>query len=327
MSPIEQEIQRIAAASKHPIGVAATHIESGRQVSHNANDIFVLASTYKVPMAITAFRLVEQGKLSLDQQCVVEHMDYIGPGPVGEWLTDPNTQLPLKTLISLMLIHSDNTATDVVFRTIGGAPAIAATLSELGIAQLSVDRPTAKLITDYFDCDEVNQNIASGLNTQQALDKLMASDGGEERWNQMLANRATDSAWIERWTADPRDKGTPAAITALLVSSFKAEAINQTHADLLWEIMGKCVTGGNRIRAMLPAGTVVADKTGSLFPISGGINDTGIITLPNNQGHIAITVFCHIHGDDYVPHEGYIAQISRAVYDYFLFSNNGPASK
>lgn len=322
MTVIEQEIQRIASNAKYPIGVSATHIESGRHIGHNHDQTMVLASTYKVPMAITALRLVEQGKLSLDQQIVVEHMDYIGPGPLGEWLTDPGTQLPLKTLISLMLIHSDNSATDVVFRTIGGAPAIAKTLGELGLSDLTVSRPTAQLIVEYFDCDELNQHIAGGLNTQQALDKLMASDGGLERWNTMLAERANDKDWIKQWINDPRDKGTAEAMTQLLVQAFKAEAIDQTHADLLWQIMGKCVTGANRIRAMLPAGTPVADKTGTLYPIAGGVNDTGIITLPDNKGHIALSVFCEIYGDDFAACETHIAQISRAIYDYFLFTSD-----
>jgi len=73
---------------------------------------------------------------------------------------------------------------------------------------------------------------------------------------------------------------------------------------------------------MLPFATVVAHKTGTLPLVA--INDVGIITLPDDAGHVAIAVFvksvektgAFIEDEE---SEVIIAQIARAVYDFFLY--------
>ncbi len=77
-----------------------------------------------------------------------------------------------------------------------------------------------------------------------------------------------------------------------------------------------CETGLLRIRGMLPPGTEVADKTGT---IGGSTNDVGVVTLPENAGQIAIVVFVKDSKLEVPDREKVIAQISRAAYDYFLF--------
>jgi beta-lactamase class A len=64
---------------------------------------------------------------------------------------------------------------------------------------------------------------------------------------------------------------------------------------------------------MLPPGTVVAEKTGT---IGGTVNDAGIIDLPDARGRIAIAVFIKKSASD--QREKVIAQIGRCVYDYML---------
>jgi beta-lactamase class A len=59
-------------------------------------------------------------------------------------------------------------------------------------------------------------------------------------------------------------------------------------------------------------------KTGTL---TNGINDdVGIITLPNDAGHLILTVFVKDAKVDEAGQERTIAQIARAAYDYFLFN-------
>jgi beta-lactamase class A len=70
---------------------------------------------------------------------------------------------------------------------------------------------------------------------------------------------------------------------------------------------------------MLPPGTRVAHQTGTY---SGTANDVGIIDLPDGS-HVAIAAYvkksAKVSGPDL---EGAIAQASRAVYDYFLYSRD-----
>ena len=69
-------------------------------------------------------------------------------------------------------------------------------------------------------------------------------------------------------------------------------------------------------QGLLPPGTDVAHKTGS---IGGTTNDVGIIYLPDRAGHVVTVVFVKESERPTATRESAIAQISRAVYDFFLF--------
>ena len=84
--------------------------------------------------------------------------------------------------------------------------------------------------------------------------------------------------------------------------------------------MLECQTGKGRIKGDLPPGTKVAHKTGT---IGGTVNNTGIIYLPNNLGHVAITVFTKDTTADTDEVEEIIAKIARLAYDYFYFTAEG----
>jgi beta-lactamase class A len=70
-----KEIARIEPASGGQLGVAAVHLESGRSFFYKADDQYPMASTYKVPMAVQAFTLAEQGKLDLNRMVAWDTTD------------------------------------------------------------------------------------------------------------------------------------------------------------------------------------------------------------------------------------------------------------
>jgi beta-lactamase class A len=87
-------------------------------------------------------------------------------------------------------------------------------------------------------------------------------------------------------------------------------------AELLLDIMRRCRTGEARLKGLLPQGTEIAHKTGT---IGSSTNDVGIITLPANAGHVAIAAFVKSSEKDVTARERAIAEIARAVHDFFLF--------
>jgi beta-lactamase class A len=95
------------------------------------------------------------------------------------------------------------------------------------------------------------------------------------------------------------------------------DGVSESARTMLVALMESSTTGLKRIRGRLPAGTVVADKTGTL---AGSGNDVGFITLADGKGHIGIGVF--VKGSEAPPgtRETVIADIARLVYDYFLLS-------
>ena len=72
---LEREIGRLAPRAGGTVGVAAIHLESDRHVYLNGDVRFPMASTYKIPIAIHALRLVDEGVLSLDSMVALQAGD------------------------------------------------------------------------------------------------------------------------------------------------------------------------------------------------------------------------------------------------------------
>jgi beta-lactamase class A len=109
---------------------------------------------------------------------------------------------------------------------------------------------------------------------------------------------------------------TPGDLARLLTQLQKGELVQPANAALLLGFMERARTGGERrLRANLPAGTPVADKTGSG---SAATNDIGVITLPEGKGHLAIAVLINGTKSKTDAQEKLIAEIARAAYDTFV---------
>jgi hypothetical protein len=87
-------------------------------------------------------------------------------------------------------------------------------------------------------------------------------------------------------------------------------------------VSGDGPTGLHRLRGDLPAGTLVADKTGSgerddVTRVAKATNDAGIITLPSGRGHLAIAVLISESKLPDAAQEKLIAELARAAYDAY----------
>jgi len=72
-------------------------------------------------------------------------------------------------------------------------------------------------------------------------------------------------------------------------------------------------TGPGRIKGLLPRGTPVAHKTGT---IGGVANDAGFVTLPDG-GRMALAVFTKSSSTPVADRDRAIAETARALYDHF----------
>jgi beta-lactamase class A len=106
-------------------------------------------------------------------------------------------------------------------------------------------------------------------------------------------------------------------MAALLEKIWKRQALTPASTDLLLDIMKRCRTGAGRLKGILPEGTEVAHKTGT---IGETLNDAGIITLPNGAGHVIVVAFVKKSDRPDAERERAIAEAARAAHDYFLFT-------
>src|SRR4051794_36020766 len=237
---LEQQLNSMVANRSADVGIAALDLNSGETVSIKGNTPFPMASTVKVAVAALYLAQVDHGRRSLD---------------------DTINGVPARSLMRRMLIHSDNRATDMLLKDLGGPQALHDWLQESGVSGLRVDRTIAQLLSDKRDL----------------------------------------------W--DRRDSSTPTAMVDLLRRIYKAELIRPESRNYLLDLMSRCETGKNRMKSMLPFGTPVEHKTGTL---TGLADDVGFITMPD--GHrIAVAIFTR--GGTDRPRT--IAEAARAICDGF----------
>lgn len=302
-SVVEREIDRISQVSGGIAGATAIHIESGRRVTLRNTDTFPMASTVKVPLAVQLLTKVDNGELRLDQMIEIHEADlHPGSGTLTDLFNKGGLALSIRNLMELMLLISDNSATDVLLRLAGGGDAVTARMKALGINGIQVSRPTLGLISDAIGVPDAQ----GGPHTIDGYTTRSKAVTPEER----ASARA-------RFEADPRDTSTPDGMAALLVKLYKGELLKPASTTLLLDIMDRCRTGNARLKGLLPADIKVAHKTGSIL---GTANDVGILTLPDNAGHVAIAVFVKNSTKSEADKDRGIAEIARSVYDYFLFT-------
>lgn len=240
LSNLEQQLNSMLADKSSDVGIAALDLNTGETVSIQGNTPFPMASTVKVAIAALYLSQVDHGQKTLD---------------------DSISGVPVRRLMSRMLIHSDNRAADVLLKDVGGPRVLHNWLHQNGVTGLRVDRTIAELLNDKRDL----------------------------------------------W--DRRDSSTPIAMVHLLQRIYKAELIRPESRNYLLDLMAQCQTGKNRMKWLLPAGTPVEHKTGTL---NGLTDDVGFITMPD--GHrVAVAIFAR--GGSNRPQT--IAQAARAIYDGF----------
>jgi len=299
----EQELSRLARSTGGTVGIAAIHIESGRRVSLHGGERFPMASTYKVPIAVQLLTRVEKGEISLGEMIEVKASDlHLGTGTLTGLLNQPGVILSVRNLLELMLVVSDNSATDLLLRLAGGPQAVTSRLSEMGITGIDVSRSTLQMIADRSGFDLPPEEDWT-LETLQNLETKASDD------SRRAARR--------RFEADRRDTSTPDAMVLLLERIYQGSLLKPETTDLLLGIMSRCRTGEGRLKGLLPQKTAVAHKTGTFA--GSVVDDVGILTLPDGGGHVAVAVFMKSPEVDDAESERAIAHISRAIYDFFLF--------
>lgn len=297
------EVERLAELSGGTVGVAAVHLETGRSVWLNPDERFPMASTYKIPIAVQLLTRVDRGEIALSDMVELEPTDiHPGSGTISSLFDDPGVALSLTNLMELMLLISDNSATDLTLRAAGGPDAVNARMAELGVEGLRVDRPTSKLISDWVGVDAP----ADGRIT---LDQFVERAGDVSDADREAANEA--------FKTDPRDTSTPRAMAHLLEQIWSGNALSEKSAEILQDVLLRVQTGEGRIKGALPAGTRVGHKTGTIGETT---NDVGYIYLPADAGHVVTVVFVKDSEQPVPAREAAIAQISRAIHDYFLFN-------
>ncbi len=298
------QIEHALPAARGDVGVSVKHLETGAEIGVRAEETFPLASAFKLPILVEVYAQQRAGKLSFDETYDLKQTDqHIGSGDISVNFDLPGVRLSLRNVANLMMMISDNSATDVLLTRVG-AENVTARMRSLGFNGIRVDRTTQELILDYGGHDTAR---LKGLSAKE----LRPLTRREQESESARAERE------ERYATDPRDQASPRDMTRLLELLWRGQVIDSQASLEILDLMKRCRTGAARIKGLLPRDTVVAHKTGS---VGGTIDDVGIIYLPHNAGHVAISVLSKRTKADSADVERVIAEVARYAYDYFVFT-------
>lgn len=129
---LEASLADLAGGHTGNLAVAARDLGSGAEVLLNADEVFPTASVIKLPILVELLRQVEAGMLALDDRVELRGEDQVGGSGILK-VFDAGLRLTLRDVATLMIVLSDNTATNLAIDAVGGVAAVNAAMDALGL--------------------------------------------------------------------------------------------------------------------------------------------------------------------------------------------------
>jgi len=292
MDTINNVVTSLVKDFRGVVGVGFKDLETGKEFYFNGDKQFLTASVFKIFVIIELYNQAIRGIVNLDERYTLSETDKVlGSGILQEM--QEGLQPTIRDLAKLMMILSDNTATDTIINIVGKEN-INKTIQEvLGLKNSKVMLTTGEILLD----------IAGAQDWKTA----------RKNFEEMKINKNG------RWATDFRynDITTPKEMVKTLELLYKKEILTSEACEEIINIMKSCQTGGARIKRFLPENVKVAHKTGTM---PGVVNDAGIIFTP--KGDYILVVFINRLDYETQPYvaigEDLISQISKTIYESFV---------
>lgn len=290
---MQKQIEDILENSSGMFGVAIKHLQTGEEVVINGDRLFQLASVFKLPILATLFKEVEDQRISLSDRVELSLDDRVpGSGVLKE--LDAGTKITVKDLATLMIIISDNMATDKLLQLIGKQK-IQSFMTELGFDHLFIQHSCWELLA-----------LSVGMNpvpyTKEKFTKISTLiEGGKFDPNSNVFKENKQN-----------NVSTVIDLNGLLEKILLRKGFTEYASNGILDILSRQQLR-QRLPHLLSPSVKIAHKTGT---IGGTVNDSGIIFLPNEQGELIISVLST--GNTSVEDGAQIiAKIARIAVDYY----------
>jgi beta-lactamase class A len=328
MTKLRSEILKISREVKGQMGLYMKHLESGKEIAIEADKIFPLGSVFKMPLMVEVYRQAHEGTLSLDEKLKLEVRNYcIGSG-ILQYLS-PGLELTVRDLVTLMIIASDNTASETLWKRIG-IQRVNMLIRELGLHKTSIYLPwregfllsmgmgpfkdksvqeAARTWKGLSDLDRMK--ILNEIDTEYAN---LSVEEFRRRYESLYGLKEEKKFKTQREYDQVFDNlGTPREIGIILEKVLKGEVVSQEASkEMLAMMMRNLFSSG--LPQYLSDDVVVAAKSGIT---AGTVNNAGII-YASIRSHIVLCVFFK-KLEEKNPEKAQLAEakIARLVYDFF----------
>ncbi|MGW3997378.1 serine hydrolase [Amycolatopsis sp. NPDC004772] len=263
MSAVEAEIAEVFARADARGFLHAREIGGGPSVAVGADDPVVLASVFKIPVAVAYAREAAAGRLDETARTRVGRRYRIGG--IGTAGCADDVEMSWRDLALFMLTMSDNAATDVVYHRIG-QQAVDRVLTDLGLHR-------TRLIGC---CEDLFASALADVGAPEDadIDAVFAEATPEQTWKLAVLDP-------ERTTSS-----TPREITELLDAVWTDRAGDPAACERVRSMLARQIWP-HRLSSGFPSDVGVAAKTGTLPAVR---NEAGVVSYPDGR-RFAVAVF------------------------------------
>jgi beta-lactamase class A len=162
------ELQQIIDAFKGNVALAAKNLRTGELIEINAREEVQTASVIKLPIMVEAFYQAREGRRSLDSLLLLDKDNMVQGSGILQDLSD-GLILSLRDALTLMIVLSDNTATNMVIDAVG-IDAVNSRMEKLGLAHTKLFK---KVFLPPPKPSEYQKKFGLGVTTPEEMLKLL----------------------------------------------------------------------------------------------------------------------------------------------------------
>ncbi|HEX2476085.1 MAG TPA: serine hydrolase [Lacipirellulaceae bacterium] len=220
---LEQVLLPAIEQHRGDVAVAVKHLKTGESYEYQADRTMPTASLIKFPVMAAAYDAVEKKKLSLEERIELKADDKVqGSGILTEHFS-PGTTIPLRDAIQLMIVFSDNTATNLVLDKIG--------LPATNEYTASLNCPETRINAKVFRADtsiarERSKQFGLGSTTARDMVKLC-----ELLYGRKLVSETASEKMLEHLFACADKQKVPRSLPEGTRVAHKTGSVSQTRTD------------------------------------------------------------------------------------------------
>lgn len=190
---VSADLRRLEQEYAVRLGVAALDTGSDVRVVHRERERFGFASTIKAFVAAAFLAKVPAGERDRIVRWTPAEVEAAGYSPV----TETRSSLPLADLAEVAVRESDNTATNLVLREIGGPVGLTAVLRDLGDRTTrSVEEEPALNEIEPGSTDDTSTPAALATSLRAVLEGDLLSPADRETWLDWMSGNATGDTLV-----------------------------------------------------------------------------------------------------------------------------------
>ena len=131
---LQASIERTTKSVNATWGVFVKSLETNEEIAIGADQQMETMSTIKIPLMVEVLQQVKAGRFTLSDKYTFAQADS-QPGTGTIQRLDPGAVMTVKDLVTMMIIVSDNTATEVLYRMVGGPDVVNKRMDALGLGR------------------------------------------------------------------------------------------------------------------------------------------------------------------------------------------------